>query len=80
MQTKIITLIIAGLMLVPTIGVNAQEQPPVETKLNPQLASCLEQKMGSAVFSEIKTGTRKPTETEKKVGEECLIVAEQAAK
>lgn len=57
-------------MLLPTFSTKAQSSS--ENKLNPQLASCLEQKMGSAVFAEIKAGTRKPTEPEKKAGEECF--------
>lgn len=71
MKNKFIILLIAGTMIFPAFSVKAQSSS--ENKLNPRLASCLEQKMGSSVFVEIKAGTRKPTVPEKKSVEECFV-------
>lgn len=63
-------LITLSLLIAISKGNNARAEERPE--INPQLASCLKEKMGAETYDAIKSGTQKPTEDEGKIGEECF--------
>lgn len=68
---RLFFLIISVALALPYWSVSRTAAAPAST-ISPQLTSCLKEKLGTEVFSQITDGTHTPTNAEAKLGEVCF--------